>query len=40
MKKVLITYKNYDEMLMKGRGDDLAKGNWSSVSSIVTMQDV
>ncbi|AHN26230.1 hypothetical protein GAPWK_1657 [Gilliamella apicola] len=38
--KVLITYKNYDGMLMKGRGDDIAKGNWSSVSSIVAMQDV
>ena len=38
--KVLITYKNYDGMLMKGRGDDLAKGNQSSVSSIVAMQDV
>ena len=25
---------------MKGRGDDLAKGDWSSVSSIVAMQDV
>ena len=38
--KVLITYKNYDGMLMKGRGDGLAKGNWSSVSSTVAMQDV
>ena len=38
--KVLITYKYYDGMLMKGRGDDIAKGNWSSVSSIVAMQDV
>ncbi|ORF45452.1 hypothetical protein [Gilliamella apicola] len=38
--KVLITYKNYDGMLMKGRGDDIAKGNWSSVSSIIAMQDV
>lgn len=38
--KVLITYKNYDGMLMKGSGDDIAKGNWITVSSTVAMQDV
>lgn len=37
--KVLITYKNYDGVLMKGSGDDIAKGIWGSVSSTVAMQD-
>lgn len=38
--KVLITYKKYDGMLMKGSGDDISKGNWITVSSTVAMQDV
>lgn len=38
--KILVTYKNYDGLLMKGRGDDLTKGKWYSVSSIVAIQEV
>ena len=37
--KVLITYKNYDGLLMKGSGDDINKGDWNSVSSYVAIQD-
>lgn len=40
IEKILVTYKNYDGLLMKGRGDDLTKGKWYSVSSIVAIQEV
>lgn len=38
--KALITYKTYDGLLMRGRGNDLTKGDWYSVSSNLSIQDV
>ena len=37
--KTLVTYKNYDGLLMRGSGDDINKGDWYSVSSDVAIQE-